>query len=239
MKLLVSIHDVTPAHAEAVHRLWEYCAALGIRPALFVVPNWHGRWPIEDYRFFVDWLRDCSGHGHGAEIFLHGERHDEHGSRRRLADELRAFGRTNGEAEFLTLGYDEARDRINRGVRRLERLRLDPVGFVAPAWLSSPACRTALSESGLGISEDDAGVVLHRRGTRLDSPVVRWSTRTPWRQSAGAVAARFARLVYARRTLVRIALHPSDVAHPKTWRSVRDTLDHCLASRQPWRYGML
>ena len=50
MKLLVAIHDVTPAHAAAVERLWHICTHRGVLPALFVVPNWHGEWPLEDFR---------------------------------------------------------------------------------------------------------------------------------------------------------------------------------------------
>ncbi|MGH9889518.1 MAG: DUF2334 domain-containing protein, partial [bacterium] len=77
MKLLVSVHDVSPAHASSVQRIWAYCGSVGVQPALLVVPNWHGAWPLEDFRLFVDWLRDCEARGSGAEIFLHGERHDE------------------------------------------------------------------------------------------------------------------------------------------------------------------
>ena len=101
MSLLVSIHDVTPALAGGVERLWARCAARNGRPALLVVPDWHGEWPLERYPEFVAWLRARAAEG--AEIVLHGERHDEVGLPRGLADELRAWGRTAGEGEFLTL----------------------------------------------------------------------------------------------------------------------------------------
>ena len=48
MKLLVAIHDVSPAHDQAVQQMWRYCTSLGFQPALLVVPNWHGEWPIAD-----------------------------------------------------------------------------------------------------------------------------------------------------------------------------------------------
>jgi uncharacterized protein len=239
MKLLVSIHDVSPAHDQAIQRIWTHCHSLGVRPALFVVPNWHGEWPIEDYRLFIDWVRDCEAGGFGADVFLHGERHDEHGVRRELADELRAFGRTDGEAEFLTLRYGAARQRIERGLRCLRACGLSPVGFVAPAWLAHAECTVALSDTGVAISETTDAITLHSRGMRLASPVLRWSTRTPWRAAASQVVARTASMLNANHWLVRVALHPGDVEHPPTWASVRATLDRWLGIRRPWRYSRL
>ena len=96
MSLLVSIHDVTPGARDGVARLWELCARRGVRPALLVVPDWHGEWPLEPHPAFVAWLRARAAEG--AEIVLHGERHDEVGSPRAAADALRALGRTAGRA---------------------------------------------------------------------------------------------------------------------------------------------
>jgi hypothetical protein len=103
-RLLVSIHDVSPALEAPVRALWDLCQSLGITPALLVVPDWHGEWPLEQYPRFVAWLRACEQAG--AEIILHGERHDEVGSPRRWGDEARAFLRTKREGEFLTLTRD-------------------------------------------------------------------------------------------------------------------------------------
>jgi hypothetical protein len=239
MKLLVAIHDVSPAHDQAIQRIWRHCTSLGLLPALFVVPNWHGQWPIADYRVFADWLRDCQACGSGAEIFLHGERHDEHGATRDFGDELRAFGRTHREAEFLTLRYDAARQRIDRGLRCLRGCGLSPVGFVAPAWLAHLECNEALNDCGVAISETTDAVMLHRRGTRLASPVLRWSTRAPWRASASELVARAGSIIHANRWLVRIAVHPGDVEHPSTWASVCATLERWLEVRRPWRYAAL
>jgi predicted deacetylase len=237
MKLLVAIHDVSPAHDQAVQRIWRYCTSVGVQPALFVVPNWHGEWPIPDYRLFTAWLRDA--HCDGAEIFLHGERHDELGATRELTDELRAFGRTDHEAEFLTLRYTAARERIERGLRCLRSSGLEPVGFVAPAWLAHADCGAVLNDCGLAISETTDAVTLHRRATRLASPVIRWSTRAAWRASASELVARAGNMVHANHWLVRIALHPPDVDHPATWSSVRSTIEHWLEVRHPWHYAAL
>ncbi len=108
-RLIVSIHDVAPPHAIEVQHPWELCRSLGITPALFVVPNWHGESPSGESPAFVDWIRERASDG--AELFLHGERHDEIGMRHRMSDELRALGRTANEGEFLTLDRWAARAR--------------------------------------------------------------------------------------------------------------------------------
>ena len=113
-QLLITIHDVAPPLMPRVARLWDLCATRKVKPGLLVVPDWHGSSPIENDANCVSWIRARADEG--AEVFLHGERHDEVGSPRAWRDSLRALGRTNREGEFLTLAYDSARSRIDRGL---------------------------------------------------------------------------------------------------------------------------
>jgi hypothetical protein len=237
MKLLVSIHDVTPALDDRVRRLWSLCAERGVQPALFVVPNWHGAWPLVEHRPFVDWLRRRADEG--AEVFLHGERHDEQGLTRGWRDQLRAMGQTEREGEFLTLDEERARIRVARGAALLRQLGLAPIGFVPPAWLAQETTARAALDCGLPLGEDAYSVHLHRRATRLPSPVVRWSARTSLRArlSAGVASARW--MLRRRDWLVRIALHPADLGNPITARSLTESLDRWLSARIPWRYADL
>lgn len=237
MKLVVSIHDVTPAHEIRVHALWQLCRDMDITPALFVVPNWHGRWPLERHPAFAQWIRERSGEG--AEVFLHGERHDEHGMTRSVRDELRAFGMTASEGEFLALGGAEAERRIRRGLRILERCDIEPIGFVPPAWLAHRECSSAVVDCGLRYFEDVSSIHLSQRGTRLRSPVTRWSARHPWREAASLFVARTRFVLDRQSWLVRIALHPSDLASPTVRRSVVDTMRRWRAVRIPSRYSDL
>lgn len=237
MKLLVSIHDVTPALEDQVRRLWDLCAERGVQPALFVVPNWHGAWPLAEHPRFVEWLQEREMDG--AEIFLHGERHDEEGLPRGWRDEMRAAGRTAREGEFLTLDVGAARTRMQRGVAALRGAGLEPIGFVPPAWLSREDTARAAFDCGLMIGEDESSVHLHGRATRLASPVVRWSARTELRARVSAAAAEAGWILHRRHWLVRIALHPSDLTHPMTARSLVLSLDRWLSARIPWRYAAL
>jgi uncharacterized protein len=235
--LLVSIHDVTPAHEKNVQNLWKLCRLRGVTPALLVVPNWHGEWPLEQYPQFVRWVQ--AGAEQGAELILHGERHDENGLRRGPSDAWRAWGNTAREAEFLTLEEPVARRRIASGLSRLHRLGINPSGFVAPAWLARETTDTAARALGLVFTEDASSIHLLSSRERVASPVVRWSSRTRLRAwGSSAVAAARWRL-QRDSAWPRLALHPQDLEHTATARSLAGALDRWCGHRTVGRYADL
>jgi uncharacterized protein len=236
--LLVSIHDVTPALAPRVEALWALCRRHGVTPALLVVPNWHGRWPLVDYQDFVRWVRARADED-GAEIFLHGERHDEVGLPRTFGDHVRAFNKTAREGEFLTLQAPAARQRIERGLALFAQLGLRPIGFVPPAWLARDSTYGVAAQAGLGFAENDQAVAVLSSGKWVQSPVVRWSGRTPFRARASAVVADARWRLQRRAPVVRIAFHPSDLDHPASARSATRALELWLGDRAATRYGDL
>jgi predicted deacetylase len=233
--LIVSLHDVTPALEESVRRGWDLCTRRGLRPSLFVVPQWHGAWPLEEAPAFVEWLRERQDEG--AEILLHGERHDEVGQRRSWLGHLRACGRTASEAEFLMLGRTEARARIARGIERLRALGLPPLGFAPPAWLAREATWEAARQLDLGLAEDDRAIRLLHGGGRLASPVIRWSARSLPRALASVLVAEARCLAQRHRPLLRLALHPPDVSRPLVTASVARTLDRLRRARRAVSYA--
>ena len=217
MSLLVSIHDVTPALEAGVLRLWEMCAERGVSPALLVVPDWRGEWPLGRHGGFVRWLRERADRG--AEIVLHGERH--------------------ARGEFGTLDRSAARERIDRGIGSLRSLGLEPAGFVPPGWLARDEAHAAAGDAGLGFSEDDGAIRLFPSGRRIESPVVRWSARSAPRAWGSVVVAR-GRWALQRGALhPRIAFHPQDYAHPSTARDLPATLDRWLTRHSPIGYAAL
>ncbi len=217
MSLLVSIHDVTPALEAGVLRLWETCAARGVSPALLVVPDWHGDWPLGRHPRFVRWLAERAAGG--AEIVLHGERH------------------TPGE--FRALDRNAARTRIDRALRTLQSLGFDPIGFVPPEWLAREDGHAAAEEAGLGFSEDDRRIRLFPGGRRVDSPAVRWSARSTVRAWGSVAVARGRWHLQRGARFPRIALHPQDYAHPRTARDLPATLDRWLPKHPPIGYTAL
>lgn len=237
MKLLVSIHDVTPAWAPSTLALWNLCQEFGVTPALLVVPNWHGTWPLAQHAAFCHWLRRCASND--AEIFLHGERHDEVGLQRSAVDGLRALGRTAREGEFLTLDRARAGERIARGLQTLREQALSPIGFVPPAWLAREQTYTAVRDAGLTYSEDSHGVRVHARNQTLAAPAVRWSGRTTNRAHASAMVASLRWRVQRNQPLVRLALHPQDLEHPVSAKSVYKEVRRWLSLGAVGRYADL
>ena len=237
--LLVSIHDVAPPLEPQVRTLWDICRVRGVTPALLVVPNWHGQAPLERSPGFVQWVRTCADAG--AELCLHGERHDEEGLARGLGDAVRAWGRTAREGEFLTLDESRARDRIERGLELFGRLGLRAVGFVPPAWLAQSGCWRAVGAAGLRFSEDAVAVRIHdgEQIRCIRSPAVRWSGQAAVRAFGSALVATVRWHAQRRSPCVRIALHPGDLAHPLTTRSLAVALDQWLGDRPAGRYEEL
>lgn len=232
MTLVVSVHDVTPAHGERVLRLLDILDRLGVeRGALLAVPRWHGAWPLEEDRVLADRLRERAAAGW--EVVLHGWRHDEVGVRRSPGAALRAAGRTAGEAEFLSLDPGEAGRRVDRGLEVLWSVGLDPAGFVAPAWLAAPGLDGVVRARGLEVTEDVRELREAGGARRLRAPVVTWSTRTALRRAAGRAHAALWRLRPPRAPVVRVALHPPDVDHPRILRSAEATLGALLVEREP------
>lgn len=233
--LLVGVHDVTPAHEERLESVYRLLERFGVkRYALFVVPDWHGEWPIEEHPAFAERIRGLAAQG--CEIVLHGYRHDEAGFGRTPGQRLRAWGRTGREAEFLVLPPVTAARRLRDGLDVMRRLGLDPVGFVPPAWLAPSGLADRLRELGLRCTETGRHVHDLARDRRRRIPAVRWSTRTEWRARAGAAIAAARVPMERRRDVLRLAIHPPDVDHPVVARSLVRTLRALLRDRQPVGY---
>ena len=239
-RLLVAVHDVTPAHARRLDVLYHLLDELGVRRyALLVVPNWHGSWPLTDYPEFAAELRERAAHGR--EIVLHGLRHDEVGLPRPIAHRLRTFGRTAREGEFASLPAVETSARIARGIATLRGVGLEPLGFVPPAWLAPASLPQVVREAGLKFTEDTGGLVLVNvhESERVPAPATCWSTRRRWRAAGSVVVAALRLRLERTRPLVRVALHPTDADVPAVLASCRRTLAALLERRVVTTYREL
>ena len=236
--LLVAIHDVTPAHERSLDVLYRLLDDLGVRRyALLVVPDWHGAWPLARFGAFTTGLRERAAAG--AEIVLHGWRHDEIGQPRSLAHRARTFGRTDREGEFASLTPAEATARIARGRDTLRAAGLEPLGFIPPAWLPGPELPRVVAEAGLAFTEDSRGMVALPSGRRIRAPATCWSTRRAWRAVGSVVVAAVRLRVERARPLVRVALHPPDADSPAVLASCRRTLGALLEQREAIDYREL
>src|SRR5262249_28042900 len=179
LQVLVSLHDVTPAHRARLDRAEALLAGAGVnRVAYLVVPDYHRGHAIADDRAFRDWC--ARPRPFSVEWVLHGyyhldDRHAASGAREWLARRLM----TAGEGEFLTLDADRQRERLRRGRQAVEAATgATPRAFVAPAWLFNGTLVRTLSDEGFRYTEDHWHIVDVARGVSHACPAITWATRT-------------------------------------------------------------
>jgi hypothetical protein len=199
----VSIHDVSPAFEREIDDALAACAKVSAKPALLVVPNFHGKWPLDRYPAFVDRLRALRDDGH--EIILHGFFHVSDGGSF-FAQKIASAG----EAEFADLAQSEGERRIDEGKKILEDIGLAPDGFIAPAWQMARWVLPALASRGFRYAEDHLHVYDPAGGRRKRSLVLNFASRTPARLWSSVAFVRAA-TPFRRVVRTRIAIHPGDM----------------------------
>jgi predicted deacetylase len=216
MAVHVSIHDVSPAWEREVDVALEMAHAHGVKPALLVVPDFHGRAKLSDHPAYIDRLRALEADGH--EIYLHGyfhrarawEEKADRGAASRAQHVFRQKVVSGGEAEFADVSREEATQRLDAGEAMLRDAGLTIRGFVAPAWSMPKWVLGMLADRGYGFTEDHLRVYDPAARRVRASVVLNYASRTPGRLLSSVAWCRIARP--ARRVLpARIAIHPADV----------------------------
>jgi predicted deacetylase len=236
-RLVVSVHDVTPASRPHVESTLELLTALGIdRRSLLVIPNVRGERPLDADEDFCAWLH--RRRQDGDEIVLHGYEHVGVGRPRNSGERFRDRWFTKGEGEFLSLDYHAALDRIACGKAMMERAGLYPQGFVAPAWLINRDGLRAARDLGFQYSNSYLTVAdLARERTHWVPSVVFGPGRLD--EDLGvALQCRLAFLI-ARCPVVRVVLHPPCVEHRARFARVLSLLDAQRRVREPVTYLQL
>lgn len=219
MPVHVSIHDVCPDTSDEVESAIEICREVDCRPALLVVPNFHGRGSLVESPQFCERLRKLQGDGH--ETYLHGffhrsaNRYDARSGNSRLAWLFAQRIVSGGEAEMSDVSEDEGRARVDEGERILREAGLRVDGFVAPAWSMPRWLLPLLAARQCRFTEDHCRVYDPAANRARASVVLNWATRSPGRllsTVAWCRAAKHARAVYP----ARIAIHPGDMKYRLT-----------------------
>lgn len=218
--LVVSIHDVSPATADAARRLRGLvtdCAG-EVPVSLLVVPRYHGRamWDQDT----PAWIRERVGDGD--EVVLHGLVH--------------ADGRGRDGAEFTPdTGLRGSMWAIAEGRSALAMVGLIPAGFVAPAYAHPRCLEAALADSGIAWWATRRE--LRARGRVIPLPSVGLGTSTRTKRAVSPLAAHAAIRVLREAPAVRLDLHPADLAHRRLAREVPRLMERLLGQgRRPVRH---
>jgi predicted deacetylase len=234
--LVVSLHDVSPHTWEACRRILDELSKQGITAvSLLVIPDHHHRGHFKDAPEFCEWLRRQVASGR--EAVIHGYYHErERRAGESLRDRLVTRSYTAGEGEFYDLPHDQAKALVLRAREEFNAADLHPVGFIAPAWLLSAPAEQALRDLDFAYTTRLRGVWDLRRGQVERSQSLCWSARAAWRRQMSLAwnAFLFSRL--ANRPLMRVAIHPVDLAHPRIWRQIKRLLASAQLHRRVMTY---
>ncbi|MBI5516071.1 MAG: polysaccharide deacetylase family protein [Deltaproteobacteria bacterium] len=217
----MSLHDVSPRWEDELRVALRWCHEVGARPGLLVVPDFHGRHPLEGSPAFVAWLHTLADTGH--EVFLHGYRHlARHGDGVGYVLAQRVL--SAGEAEFAALDEAEGAPVLDRGLKLFKHLGLPVHGFVPPAWTRRPWLLGALRERGVPYCEDQLFSYRPTDGARRFCPALNYASRTRARRLSSLAYARLGRGWHGLGAPVRVAIHPADLHHPALAEGTRGLL---------------
>ena len=235
--LVASIHDVSPFTRDSVDAILAGLGRVGVgRVSLLVVPDHHHRGAITADPSFGSWLRGLVAAGH--EPVLHGYFH-QRGRRPDESARTRFFTRlyTAGEGEFFDIPFDAARTLLARGRDQLAQCAgIAPEGFIAPAWLLSPEGEAAARDLGFAYTNRLKSVSDLATGHLHYSQSLCWSVRAGWRRAVSLAWNRSLFQALRSNSLLRISIHPPDIAHPAIWRQIQLLAARALEDRESIAY---
>ena len=236
-RLVVSVHDVAPPHADRVRRMLDLLASIGVeRRSLLAIPNYHGQSPIDRDDRFCAWLRACQHRGD--EIVLHGYEHIGVGAPTTMRERFENRWSTQGEGEFLSLDYAQAADRIQRGLTLAARVGLEVRGFVAPAWLINRDGLRAARDLGCEYTNSYLGIADLRSGRSYFAPSLVFGPGHLNEDLGISLQAR-ASAALDHCPTVRVVLHPPCIDHPARMARIVSLIERQLRSHRPVTYWEL
>jgi predicted deacetylase len=216
--------------------------ALGIPSVTYLfIPDFHARSPAHARADFIAW---CGApRSYDVRWFLHGYFHQEGvdtahppGALTLMEWCARRF-LTAGEGEFLFLRGPTLDERLRAGVDSFRQcLGHAPSGFVAPAWLYNEELIPALTRLKVAFTESHFHVFDLRAARAVPAPVMTWASRTMAHRVGSLAVTATERRIWARRRLVRLALHPADFGHQRLVDSIARSLDALRRDRDVVTY---
>jgi uncharacterized protein len=236
-KLVISLHDATPFHLERMRKAEEVFRESGVEKITYLfVPEYHGGYPSAGHPGFTEWCR--TPRPFGVDWHLHGYHHLESpvplgAGLDGRGDAFKRRFMTAGEGEFLALDSQSQRRKLADGIDSFRRcLRSDPTGFVAPAWLFNSALPPLLKEMGFRYTEDHRRIYRVDTGSRLESPVITWATRTFLRKYGSLIVCPALARLWSNAPVLRVAMHPFDFDHASTTANIKAVLRKVMKGRE-------
>lgn len=238
-RLIVSIHDITPAFTTEVGLILRDLDTIGAAPrVLMVVPSAAGCTSIRDAPELVRLLQDETLAG--SEIILHGYTHNAvEPFRGTWPSRLRARLFARDTAEFLTLDGDQLAERLDMGKRMLCDLGLEPRGFCAPGWLAPPGILPILRRSGFHYYVGMSSIYDLYTGRRKWVPWTGYMGTSSWHENLVGLGSAILMGIAPLYEVVNVYLHPQGVPESKGYQRALRILAHLLHERRTTTYDRL
>ncbi len=238
-RVLVAVHDVAPEWVEEVRWLLARLDELRARPrCLFVIPNHRGTQDVRQHRGLIETLR--SEVGAGSEVVLHGYTHRTGGPPvGSAATRARALAFARDAAEFATIGVEEQRQRLSRGVRALQELGLDISTFCPPGWLHTPELPGLLREARIRGLVEMLWLMDAEREERLMVPWTGYVGAGGVNEGLAALGSALLSPLRARSRAVTVFLHPQRARSSAACARALRILERMLRDRRPVTYREL
>ena len=233
-RLVVSIHDVAPPSFEPTKEILARLKTAGVgRVSLLVVPNYRGQWRLNEHGDFAAWLQRRQEEGD--EIVLHGYEHIEVKPPRGFRDKVRNRLYTVHEGEFLSLSYEEARQRMESGLAIFRKIGIASAGFVAPSWLLSQPALAAARDLGFEYTNYYLRFSDLSRGQTAFAPSLVFgpgNLNEEWTLRAQSIMPR----LLNRCALVRVVIHPPCVENSRRFSQILQLIREQVERRRPSTY---
>ena len=234
-KLLISVHDVSPLTLEPARDAVALLHDAGVPAAaitILAVPFHHGQVLLSDHEPTVRYLHELVADG--ATLVSHGYTHRMTGNvGPRPLRWLKARWFARGEGELLITRTADSTLRMDAAAAIFGAAKLEPYGFVPPAWLLSPDAER-IARARYEFVETFGGIAIRGKPGRYARRLVGWGALTAIEARATCAHA----WIQARRRPAdtRLAIHPPDLARRSTRGSLVRTLRRLLTSFDPINY---
>ena len=235
--LIVSIHDVSPFTWAVVQTILEDLEAVGVRVvSLLVIPDHHRRGHFHEYPDFCQWLRVQQEKGH--EIVTHGTFHlRERTAKESWLDQMITRVYTANEGEFYDLTAEDAEMKMRKAQADFAVIGLQPVGFIAPAWLLSEGAERAARETGFHYTTTLREVRCLQKNTTHVSQSLVYSVRSAWRRQCSLRWNRWLAARLASNPVIRLGIHPPDWSYPAIRRQILTLASNLAKKRTACSYA--
>lgn len=238
-RVVVSVHDVSPANLRQVRWLLRRLDEMGAQPrVLKVIPDEGDDRRADRDADLMALVRDEVGAG--SEVVLHGYTHRTEGRLHgRVIDLLRARLFAARSAEFLSLSRDEAAVRVSGGLQVLAAMGVRPIGFCPPAWLADRRTPAVLRAAGLRYFVTFLWLHDLERRRRRALPPLGYMGASPRQERLVAMERLLVSAGMSRLPVARVFLHPQGASGSRACAAVLRTLSRLVATRTPVTYAAL